>query len=261
MQFECALCAELCRVFAVITAVQVSTRLPTRDKPVKYQVRVLVCCGVKDPEGERLDHHLPQKLRCVPYSVKSVSEHVGWNPDRYCAAASPSVGCFVVERSPLIVTIVARCVANPSRISAPFRVLCGRRKGNILLLGYPWSQDLDADGNGSCNPQVNPSCLVRTAQRALLAQALLKLPVQSHIDYQTGQVQYSCEGLVKLCDVHYHRPVEEIRGKTYPEQVGNNVCVCGFVCRQVAPFCIRTTSAAACTCFTGANYLALTVNA
>jgi hypothetical protein len=133
-------------------------------------------------------------------------------------------------------------------------VLCGRRKGNILLLGCPWSQDLDADGNGSCNPQVNPSCLVRTAQRALLAQALLKLPVQSNIDYQTGQVQYSCEGLVKLCDVHYHRPVEEIRGKTYPEQVGNGVCVCGFVCRQVALCCIRTTPAAACISFTGTDY-------
>jgi hypothetical protein len=82
MQFECALCAELCRVFAVIAPVQVSSRLPIRDKPVKYQVRVLVCCGVKDPEGERLDHHLPQKLRCVPNVTKCVFDHLRQNPDR-----------------------------------------------------------------------------------------------------------------------------------------------------------------------------------
>jgi hypothetical protein len=146
---------------------------------------------------------------------------------------------------------------NPSCISSPFRVLCGRRKGNILLLGSPWSQDLDADGNGSCNPQVNPSCLVRTAQRALLAQALLKLPVQSHIDYQTGQVQYSCEGLVKLCDVHYHRPVEEIRGKTYPEQVGNGVCVCVFdvCCVSTGRTLLHPNNFRSCVIsFTGTDY-------
>lgn len=99
------------------------------------------------------------------------------------------------------------------------RVLCGRRKGNILLLGCPWSQELDSDSDASVNPVTNPSCLVRTVQRALLAQALLKLPVQSDLDYESGQVQYSCAGLVHLGEVHYHRPQEEIRGRTYPEQV------------------------------------------
>jgi hypothetical protein len=133
-------------------------------------------------------------------------------------------------------------------------VLCGRRKGNILLLGCPWSQDLDADGNGSCNPQVNPSCLVRTAQRALLAQALLKLPVQSNIDYQTGQVQYSCEGLVKLCDVHYHRPVEEIRGKTYPEQVGNG-CLCLWVCMSTGRTLLHPNNSRSCVYFFHRNRL------
>jgi hypothetical protein len=32
-------------------------------KPVKFQVRVLVSCGLKDPEGERVDRLLAQKLR------------------------------------------------------------------------------------------------------------------------------------------------------------------------------------------------------
>jgi hypothetical protein len=68
--------------FLPSTTVQVSSRRPVRDKPVKYQVRVLVCCGVKDPEGERLDHHLPQKLRCVPNVTKCVFDHIQQNPDR-----------------------------------------------------------------------------------------------------------------------------------------------------------------------------------
>jgi hypothetical protein len=93
------------------------------------------------------------------------------------------------------------------------------RKGNFLLLGCPWSQELDGEGlPDHCTPVTNRSCLARTAQRALLAQALLRIPVQCELD-AAGQLRYGCEGLVRLCEIHYHRPQEEIKGRSYPEQV------------------------------------------
>ena len=33
------------------------------NRPVKFQVRVLVCCGLADPDNERIDYTLPRKLR------------------------------------------------------------------------------------------------------------------------------------------------------------------------------------------------------
>ena len=79
-----------------------------------------------------------------------------------------------------------------------------------MLLGCPWSAELDGGGN----PLLDRSCLVRTAQRALFGQSLLKIPLSTPT---TGDEM--CPGLVKLCEVMYHRPQEEIKGKIYPEQV------------------------------------------
>ena len=81
-------------------------------------------------------------------------------------------------------------------------MLCGRRKGSILLLGTCWNQDLDGG-----DPLIDRSCLFNTARRALLAQSLL--------DIARGEPFHN---LVKLCEISYHRPKEEIKGKVYPEQ-------------------------------------------
>eukprot|EP00428_Durinskia_dybowskii_P060710 CAMPEP_0170382124 /NCGR_PEP_ID=MMETSP0117_2-20130122/14777_1 /TAXON_ID=400756 /ORGANISM="Durinskia baltica, Strain CSIRO CS-38" /LENGTH=1404 /DNA_ID=CAMNT_0010637745 /DNA_START=85 /DNA_END=4299 /DNA_ORIENTATION=+ len=152
----------------IITANDKSTVAQFADavKPVKHQVRVLVCCGMRNPDDERIDHNLPQKLR----------------------------------------------------------VLCGRRKGSYQLLGCPWSRELDSSALSDPNetPFTNSSCLVRTAQRALLAQALLHMPVRSErtsMESGADVVRYSAEGLVPLCEVQYHRPAEEVKGKTFPEQI------------------------------------------
>jgi hypothetical protein len=82
-------------------------------------------------------------------------------------------------------------------------MLCGRKKGSLVLLGTAWNRDLDGG-----DPLVDRSCLFHTARRALYAQSLL--------DIARGDVN---KQLIKLCEVNYHRPREEIKGKIYPEQV------------------------------------------
>jgi hypothetical protein len=84
-------------------------------------------------------------------------------------------------------------------------MLCGRRKGSILLLGTSWSCDLDGG-----NPLEDRSCLMNTARRALFAQSLL--------DIANGDV---AANMMKLGEILYHRPKEEIKGKIYPEQVSD----------------------------------------
>lgn len=82
-------------------------------------------------------------------------------------------------------------------------MLCGRRKGSVVLLGSSWCRDLDGG-----DPLVDRSCLLNTARRALYAQSLL--------DIAKGDPS---SNIVKLCEVNYHRPREEIKGRIYPEQV------------------------------------------
>lgn len=78
-------------------------------------------------------------------------------------------------------------------------------------------QDI-ADATGANNPLHNRSLLVRTAQRALYAQCLLRMPIDNAVD-ASGRLVHRSDGLVRLSEVHYHRPQEVIRGKVYPEQV------------------------------------------
>lgn len=52
------------------------------------------------------------------------------------------------------------------------------------------------------------SCLANTARRAVFAQSLLD-------PFAAG---FSSHALIKLGEVHYHRPQEEIKGKVFPEQ-------------------------------------------
>lgn len=82
-------------------------------------------------------------------------------------------------------------------------MLCGRRKGSVVLLGSSWCRDLDGG-----DPLVDRSCLLNTARRALFAQSLL--------DIAKGDPS---SNIVKLCEINYHRPREEIKGRIYPEQV------------------------------------------
>lgn len=120
-------------------------RLVNTTKPIKFNAKVIICCGLKDPENDRIDNHLPRKLR----------------------------------------------------------MLCGRRKGSLLLLGSSWSRDLDGG-----DPLTDRSCLLNTARRAVYAQSL--------IDIARGDAQ---NNLLKLCEITYHRPKEEIKQKVYPEQL------------------------------------------
>jgi hypothetical protein len=38
-------------------------RFHNHEKPIKFNAKVLVCCGLKDPETERIDHNFTRKLR------------------------------------------------------------------------------------------------------------------------------------------------------------------------------------------------------
>ncbi len=40
-------------------------RFINTEKPIKFNAKVLVCCGLKDPETERIDHNYSRKLRFV----------------------------------------------------------------------------------------------------------------------------------------------------------------------------------------------------
>lgn len=79
------------------------------------------------------------------------------------------------------------------------RVLCARRKGKIMLLGGSWSAQLDGG-----DPMADRSVLYQTARRTVLAQSMFDIA--------------SCGNVTKLCEFHYNRPKEEIKGKEYPEQ-------------------------------------------
>ena len=81
------------------------------------------------------------------------------------------------------------------------RVLVGRRKGSIALLGGSWSNELDGG-----NPFENRSCLLNTARRTVLSQSLLDI-LDTNI----------CT-ITKLFELTYHRPQEEFNNKIYPEQ-------------------------------------------
>jgi hypothetical protein len=157
---------------------QFSDRFINSEKPVKFNAKVLVCCGLKDPENERIDHNFTKKIRFVP------SLNIPY---------SKIVSSYYNQK-----TIFFFCYKN--------RVLCGRRKGNLLLLGTSWSEELDGG-----DPRVDRSCLLNTARRALLAQSLL--------DIAKGTPDMN---LVKMCEICYHRPKEEIKGRIYPEQVRQN---------------------------------------
>ena len=92
------------------------------------------------------------------------------------------------------------------------RVLCGRRKKAVTLLGGAWCEELDGG-----NPMEDRGCLLNTARRALLAQSLL--------DIAGGA---GCRSsLTKLGEINYHRPQEEYNGKTFPEQ---EECTALYLC-------------------------------
>lgn len=79
------------------------------------------------------------------------------------------------------------------------RILMGRRKGTYTLLGGPWCRELDGG-----DPSIDRSCLENTARRTILSQSLI-------------DISHNCT-LIKLCELTYHRPQEEFKGKAYPEQ-------------------------------------------
>lgn len=45
--------------------IQYHDRFINTEKPIKFNAKVLVCCGLKDPETERIDHNYCRKLRFV----------------------------------------------------------------------------------------------------------------------------------------------------------------------------------------------------
>jgi len=125
-------------------------------KPVKFNAKVIICCGFRDPEKDRVDCNLTRNLR----------------------------------------------------------ILCGRRKGSVMLLGGAWCKELDGG-----NPLVDRSCLLNTARRAVYSQSLLDIFVGTNL-FDCGSTfdQSIDSNLIKLCEISYHRPKEDTKGKTYPEQ-------------------------------------------
>lgn len=88
------------------------------------------------------------------------------------------------------------------------RVLIGRRKSSAMLLGGAWSQELDGG-----DPLSDRSCLLNTARRVVLAQSLVDIALFSKP--------------LKLTEILYQRPREEVKGKVYPEQ---DEITCIYVC-------------------------------
>jgi hypothetical protein len=78
------------------------------------------------------------------------------------------------------------------------RLLCGRRKGAVHILGGAWSQELDGG-----DPINDRSCLLNTVVRTLKALTFCDLSRCAHFS--------------KLFDITYHRPEETYEGKFYPE--------------------------------------------
>lgn len=79
------------------------------------------------------------------------------------------------------------------------RVLIGKRKQNAMLLGGSWCSELDGG-----DPLQDRSCLVTTARRCVMAQSMVDIGIFCRF--------------VKICEIFYQRPKEEIKGKLYPEQ-------------------------------------------
>lgn len=96
-----------------------------------------------------------------------------------------------------------------SSLLKKLRVLIGRRKASAMLLGGAWSQELDGG-----DPLTDRSCLLNTARRAVLAQSFVDIAL--------------CSTPLKLAEILYQRPQEEVKGKVYPEQ---DEVTCLYVCR------------------------------
>lgn len=108
---------------------------------------------------------------------------------------------------------------------ASHRILCGRRKNSVMLLGGAWCQELDGG-----DPVEDRSCLINTARRVLYSQSLLDIllgtPYFGMGEYEKSAVDVE-QNLIRLCEISYHRPQEDTKGKTYPEQVS---FTCGAEC-------------------------------
>ena len=63
-------------------------RFVNETKPVKFNAKVLVCCGLKDPETERIDHNYCRKLRYL-FSI-----YLPFLPRLSLNYGSPSMSCF-----------------------------------------------------------------------------------------------------------------------------------------------------------------------
>ena len=48
-------------------------RFVRSSRPVKFQVKVLVCLGMSNADTDRIDHRLPQKLRWVRSSAATIA--------------------------------------------------------------------------------------------------------------------------------------------------------------------------------------------
>ena len=68
-----------------------------------------------------------------------------------------------------------------------------------MLLGGSWSSELDGG-----DPMRDRSCLLNTARRCVLAQSMVDINMYCRY--------------MKMCEIIYQRPREEIKGKLYPEQ-------------------------------------------
>ena len=86
-----------------------------------------------------------------------------------------------------------------SIIPRRLRLLLGRRKGTICLLGGAWSQELDGG-----DPRCDRECLMKTAHRCIRALSFMDLDRSATLS--------------KLCEITYRRPEETVHGKMYPEQ-------------------------------------------
>ena len=77
-----------------------------------------------------------------------------------------------------------------------FSVLCGRRKGNIILLGGAWNQDVDGG-----NPLEDRKCLYNTARRLVLAQSLLDISVSCSVT-QVDEFYLSMNSMLQCIELN-----------------------------------------------------------
>lgn len=98
----------------------------------------MLCLGMKDSDTERMDSTLPRKLR--------------------------SFFCFVKD----MFGKISFCLV--------FRLVYGRRKGAVQLLGGAWSRELDGG-----DPLLDRNCLFNTARRTVLAHSFLDIATQCRV--------------------------------------------------------------------------------